>query len=96
MRLIGALLVMLLAGCGNTPCETDLDCLVVCQCANGRIATADYACNSVSTCGTSYDADLDCERPCGGPGTKIPLDLTGDGSDDDDDDAVDDDDSAAR
>ena len=77
-----------LAGCGNKACETELDCVIICTCApSGReVTVGPYECNAVGTCGTSFDADLDCVRPC----DSVPP-IFGSGDDDDDDD-----DSAAR
>ncbi len=83
----------LLTACGQKACETELDCVIICTCQpSGReITVGPYECNQFGTCGTSFDEDVDCVRPCDGlPPLIYP-------NPDDDDSAVsDDDDSAAR
>jgi hypothetical protein len=93
---LALLSLALLPACGEKTCETDLDCVIICTCQpSGREATVAYECSNLGLCGTSFDADLDCVRPCDGV-PPIPLDGPDDDDAVDDDDVVDDDDSAAR
>lgn len=84
---LGALLLFL-SGCGDfTPCETDLDCVVLCSCANGVTATAgDFQCKPWG-CGGGHIEARDCVDTCSRAGSR-PV-----GAGDDDDSGPDDDDS---
>ncbi|MEE2828539.1 MAG: hypothetical protein VX498_05085 [Myxococcota bacterium] len=78
-----------LPGCGSaepTACETDLDCLIICECANRDTAVTigPYPCRS-GNCGPAHAEDRDCSRVCATPPAPGP---------DDDDSAGDDDDSS--
>lgn len=50
-------------GCGETPCEDDLECTVLCRCAEGDTTVGPYACVA-GRCGSAYDQDKDCVAPC--------------------------------
>ena len=95
---LALLCLLLLPACGDKACETDLDCVIICTCQpSGRdVTVGPYECNEFNRCGTSFDADLDCVRPCDGvPPLIFPSD-DDDTAPDDDDSGSDDDDSAAR
>ncbi len=59
------LFVLLIIGCGTHPCEDEVDCVIRCQCPGmeGDITVGPYRCFA-GLCGTAFDNDLDCERPC--------------------------------
>jgi len=85
-----------LGGCGNlTPCESELNCVIACECPNGAFATAGpYAC-SLGYCREGHAEARDCVDVCA---RAIPTfvdddDAADDDDSGDDDDAVDDDDS---
>ncbi len=94
-KLTGALALCLLAGaafllggsCNSSywPCEEDIDCLLVCECANGYDAVlGPFPCRA-GTCGPEHAEQSDCIEACTGVRYVHP---------DDDDSAGDDDDSA--
>ncbi len=99
-KIIG--LVCVVAGClalgacreDLTPCEVDLDCLILCDCPfrDGTTTIGPYTCRS-GNCGVRHAEDRDCERVCGSGPTLFPDDDDS-GTSDDDDSAFDDDDSA--
>jgi len=92
LRFSGGLFVLLLllalAGCRTdlTPCESDADCVIFCECANrdGTLTIGPYACRA-GTCGAAHAEDRDCVRACSNPPPVFP---------DDDDSGLDDDDSS--
>jgi hypothetical protein len=97
LRLLAVLLAsVLLSACGEHACETELDCVIRCTCEpSGRdVTVGPYECNAFGTCGASFDADIDCVRPC----EALPPVFLSDDDDTapDDDDSGDDDDSSAR
>lgn len=53
----------LAVGCGETSCEDDLECTVLCRCEAGDTTVGPYACVA-GRCGTAYDQDKDCVAPC--------------------------------
>ena len=78
-----------MSGCGSadlTTCDSDLDCLIICECANRDTALSigPYPCRA-GTCGLAHAEDRDCSRVCSTP--------PGSGPDDDDSAAGDDDSS---
>ncbi len=87
-----------LSGCGNlTPCESDLNCVIACECPNGGFGSAGpYRC-SLGYCRDGHADARDCVDICA---RVIPTfgddddDTVGDDDSADDDDALDDDDSA--
>lgn len=76
-----------LSGCGDlTPCETELNCVIACECDNGGAGFGSgYRCVS-GTCRDGHKDDRDCERLC--TNIRPPT-----GSPGDDDSALGDDDS---
>jgi len=80
-----------LGGCAQdlTACETDLDCVIVCECDNrdGTLTVGPFACRA-GTCGASHAEERSCERVCGTAPSDLPS------LDDDDSSSPDDDDSA--
>ncbi|MCO4770354.1 MAG: hypothetical protein KDA24_10020 [Deltaproteobacteria bacterium] len=96
MRRVWLLLVGLLlgglAGCTAelTPCESELNCVILCECSNGGVGTsAGYACTQ-GTCRDGHINDRDCVRICG---QVIPPPVDDDDATGDDDDGAGDDDS---
>ena len=76
-----------LAGCSTadlTSCETDLDCLIVCECANrdSSLTIGPYPCRS-GNCGAAHADDRDCSRVCSTPPPPGPDDDDSAGGDDD-------------
>ena len=90
------LLAMLLMGCNQTPCESNLDCLIQCQCpgTTQTLIVGPYECRA-SYCGERHRRDLTCEDPCDRNFTP-PVDTQDPFPEPDDDDSAsaDDDDSA--
>ena len=90
-------LSLLLPGCGDlTPCEENLQCVILCQCDNGGDGfSAGYRCQA-GYCRDGHKNDRDCERICQNVLPSFGDDddaVDDDDSNADDDDAVDDDDS---
>jgi hypothetical protein len=85
---LGALLLGL-PGCGDrTPCEADVDCVILCSCANGSTASGSgYSCQA-GGCGNGHLQERDCVDICSRVGS-VPA------AGDDDDATVDDDDSGS-
>ncbi len=79
-------LLFALSGCGEqTPCESDLDCVILCTCANGVTASGSgYTCRA-GGCGDGHLQERDCVDICSRVGSRP--------GGDDDDATVDDDDS---
>ena len=86
-----ALPLFLLSGCGElTPCETDLNCVILCECPNGGDGfSSGYRCQQ-GFCRDGHKDERDCERICQNvvPGLGDDDDVV-----DDDDDLANDDDS---
>ncbi len=85
-------LVFFLPGCGElTPCESNLQCVILCQCPNGGDGFAGgYRCQA-GYCRDGHKNDRDCERICQNIVPSFGDD--DDSASDDDDSFVDDDDS---
>jgi hypothetical protein len=92
MAALGLLLSLsLLIACSTdlTPCESDVDCVIACECPDrpGQAIVGPFACRA-GTCGATHAEERDCERVCSSqPGSVPSL------PDDDDSGAGDDDDS---
>ena len=88
-------ILLLLPGCGDlTPCESEINCVILCECANGGVGTSSgYRCSSAGYCIDGHKDDRDCSRICS---QVVPPPL---GNDDDagagNDDSAGDDDSAS-
>ena len=99
LLLVGILLGGL-TGCGVdlTPCESELNCVILCECANGGVGTAaGYSCTQ-GFCRDGHVNDRDCGRICSQVIPPLVDDDDATGDDDDgagDDDSADDDDSGA-
>jgi hypothetical protein len=89
--LLGIGLSLSVPGCGGndyTPCEADIDCLIICDCANGRDAIiGPFPCRA-GNCGLQHADRRDCFAGCSGP--PFP------GQDDDDSGPPPDDDDSGR
>ncbi len=85
------LLLGLLTACSAdfTPCESDVDCVITCECPDrpGDASVGPFACRA-GTCGARHAQERDCERVCNSQPGSIPSI-----PDDDDSGAGDDDDS---
>jgi hypothetical protein len=81
----------LFGGCNVdlTPCESDVDCVIVCECPNrnGVLTVGPFVCRA-GTCGLKHAEERDCSRVCGTQPGYVPPP-----ADDDDSSAGDDDDS---
>ncbi|MCP4869924.1 MAG: hypothetical protein GY898_14530 [Proteobacteria bacterium] len=90
--------IALVPGCGGsdyTPCESDIDCLIVCDCPGGGDGLlGPYPCR-LGNCGLQHAEDRDCFDGCGAP-PAVQDDDDSAGSSDDDDSAGDDDDDSGR
>jgi len=88
--------LLLLVGCNPTPCETNLDCLIECQCegAPASLFVGPYECSG-GTCSEAHRRDRDCERPCEDATFRPQVTAPDDDDADDDDSGLpgDDDDS---
>lgn len=92
---LGGLLLVPACGPGDyTPCESDIDCLIVCDCPGGGDGIiGPFRCRA-GHCGPEH-ADLrDCFGGCGAPPAVQEDDDDSAGTDDDDSGGGDDDDSA--
>ncbi len=81
-------LALCLSGCADrTPCDSNLDCVILCSCANGVVASGgDYTCRA-GKCGDGHIQARDCVDTCSRAGS-VPATAG-----DDDDSGPDDDDS---
>ena len=90
---VGLLVLALgLGGCSVdlTPCESDLDCTILCECPDrdGTITVGPFTCRA-GNCGARHAEERSCERTCDTPPGYVPP-----ATDDDDSAGADDDDSA--
>jgi|GEM_PF-6931836 len=96
--LIFGLTLLFGVGCADrTPCETALQCVILCQCSNGGDGFGSgYRCVSGS-CVDGHIKDRDCERICQNviPPVGVPNDDDSSGAGDDDSAETGDDDSGA-
>lgn len=91
---LGLLLFLgLLTGCSTdlTPCESDVDCIIACDCPDrtGEAMVGPFVCRA-GTCGLSHAQERDCSRVCSSPPGTVPS------LPDDDDSAASDDDDSGR
>jgi len=95
MCALGAFLLLgLFTACSVdlTPCESDVDCVISCDCPNGfgEAIVGPFTCRG-GTCGARHAQERDCERVCGSQPGSVPSLL-----DDDDDSGGGDDDDSGR
>jgi hypothetical protein len=74
-----------------TPCESDVDCVITCECPDrpGEAMVGPFVCRA-GTCGASHAQERDCERVCSNQPGSVPS------IPDDDDSAAGDDDDSGR
>ncbi len=86
--LLALALALCLTGCADrTPCEADVDCVILCTCANGATASGSGFTCRAGGCGDGHVQARDCVDICSRVGS-VPG-----GTSDDDDSGPNDDDS---